>query len=687
LRCTGFHRGNYLAAKPLKDVIILFGGMAMTAPLSARKSKYPFSNAGTASRERFHIENVYPSVDCGRHPVKRICGEPIDVWVDILRDGHEVVAADLLWRREGNGSWARVPMRLDGNDRWTATFVPTEPGPHGYAVEAWTDEFATWRRDYVLKRDAGQDISLEAAEGDLLLAAARPRRRACADIIARARDAFASSRDPQEFLSDAVAGAMMESQSRPDVTRSPLFPLVVDRARARYGAWYEMIPRSQGATPGRHGTFDDCIARLPEIAALGFDVIYLTPIHPIGRTNRKGRNNALEAAPDDPGSFYAIGSREGGHDAVHPELGTLADFQRFVAACHAHDMEVALDFAVQCSPDHPWLAQHPEWFRQRPDGSIRYAENPPKKYQDIVNPSLYGAESEAVWAALRDVVLFWVDQGVRIFRVDNPHTKPFPFWEWLIRDVQDRHPDVLFLAEAFTRPKIMKTLAKLGFTQSYTYFTWRTGKDELQAYLSELTRYPEREYYRPNFFTNTPDILPVHLQSGEPWIFKSRVALAATLSASYGIYNGFELLEHEPIPEREEYRDSEKYEIKVRDWNRSGNIKDYIAEINRIRRTNPALQQTSNLTFVQVDDPQVIGFVKESTDRTNAVAAAIALEAAPRQFWFHFGDMEIGPEAARRRVTAIENLATGERHGIEWGGVRLYLDPAHDPAVFFRCLS
>jgi starch synthase (maltosyl-transferring) len=448
-----------------------------------------------------------------------------------------------------------------------------------------------------------------------------------------------------------------------------------------------MVPRSQGRTPGRHGTFDDCIARLPEIAELGFDVVYFPPIHPIGRANRKGRNNQLLAGPDDPGSLYAIGSSGGGHDAVHPELGTLADFQRLVAACRHHDLEVALDFAVQCSPDHPWLNQHPEWFKRRPDGSIRYAENPPKKYQDIVNPDFSTASSESLWCALRDVVLFWVDQGVRIFRVDNPHTKPFPFWEWLIRQVQDRNPDVIFLAEAFTRPKIMKILGKLGFSQSYTYFTWRTEKDELQAYLSELTGYPERDYYRPNFFTNTPDILPFHLQSGEPWMFKSRVALAATLSASYGIYNGFELLEHHAISGREEYLDSEKYEVKVRDWNSPGNIKDYIARLNRVRRDNPAFQQTSRLTFAQVDDPQVIGFVKDSTDRRNTVAVAIALDGAPRQFWFHLGDIEAGHDGVRRRVAAIENLVTGERHAIEWGGVRLYIDPARDPALLFRCLS
>ncbi len=414
----------------------------------------------------------------------------------------------------------------------------------------------------------------------------------------------------------------------------------------------------------------------------------MTPIHPIGRVNRKGRNNSLRCEAGDPGSPYAIGSAEGGHDAVHPELGTLDDFRRLVRACAEHGLEVALDFAVQCSPDHPWLAQHPQWFRRRSDGSIQYSENPPKKYEDIVNPDLYSADNEGLWKALRDVVLFWVAQGVRIFRVDNPHTKAFAFWEWLIREVQSVDADVIFLSEAFTRPKVMKALAKLGFSQSYTYFTWRTGKEELQAYVSEITRYPEREYFRPNFFVNTPDILPFHLQSGEPWVFKARVALAATLSGSYGIYNGFELLEHEAIPGKEEYLNSEKYELKVRDWDRPGNIKDYIACLNRIRRDNAALLQTSNLRFAQIDDNDVIGFIKESVARDNAVAVAVALtKAGPREFWFHFGDIEIGPSTSRRRVKSIENLITGKRHVLEWGGVRLRIDEQQDPALLFRCFA
>jgi starch synthase (maltosyl-transferring) len=634
---------------------------------------------------RFLVERIFPSVDGGRYAVKRIAGEPIEVWADILREGHDMLAAALLWRKETDRDWQREPMRLHGNDRWHGSFTPPEPGRYLYALEAWTDRFGTWRHGLLLKQQAGIDVALEAREGRELLDDLQPRDTRSRRTIDRARSEFDRSGDLDPLLDDELVKAVAASEPRRDLTRSPAMPLIVDRPRARAGAWYEMVPRSQGTVPGRHGTFEDCIARLPDIAGLGFDVVYLTPIHPIGRANRKGRNNSLHAKPGDPGSPYAIGSAEGGHDAVHPALGTLANFRRFVAACRDHGMEVALDFAIQCSPDHPWLREHPDWFARRPDGSIRYAENPPKKYEDIVNPDFYCEDRIALWQALRDIVLFWVEQGVLIFRVDNPHTKPFPFWEWLIHEVQSRNPNIIFLSEAFTRPKIMKALAKLGFTQSYTYFTWRTHKAELQEYLSEITGHPEREFFRPNFFVNTPDILPIHLQGGEPWVFKARVALAATLSSNYGIYNGFELLEHEPIPGREEYLNSEKYEIKVRDWNKPGNIKDYIGRLNRLRRENAALLQTSDLRFGQVDDSEVIGFVKESVGHDNAVAVAVALAAGPRQFWFHFGEITIGPHDARRPVRAIENLITGERHMIEWGGVRLSIDPSHDPALLFRC--
>ena len=639
------------------------------------------------TRPRFLIEDICPAVDYGRFAVKRTAAEPIEIRADIFREGHDVIAASLLWRRAGAENWTREPMVLTINDRWTGRFVPPQTGRYEYLVEAWTDEFATWRGDYLRKAEAKSAEDVDALEGANLISTAAVTSEPDQAVIDDAREFFISTGSAERMLSDAVAEVMAEYQSRDDVTRSPAMPLIADRPVARAGAWYEIFPRSQGTVPGKHGTFDDCIARVPEIAAQGFDVLYLTPIHPIGRINRKGSNNALKAGPSDPGSPYAIGAAEGGHDAVHPDLGTLEDFRRLVETCRQHGMDIALDFAIQCSPDHPWVKQYPEWFKRRPDGSIRYAENPPKKYQDIVNPDFFGDNAQGLWRALRNVILFWVDQGVLIFRVDNPHTKPFAFWEWMIGEVQAKNPDVIFLAEAFTRPKVMKGLAKLGFSQSYTYFTWRTHKAEFQEYLSELTGYPEREYYRPNFFVNTPDILPVHLQAGERWMFQSRVALAATLSGTYGIYSGFEFLEHEPLPGREEYVNSEKYEIKVRDWDKPGNIRAYIRRLNRIRKENPALLQTANLNFAQVDNEHVIGYVKQTTSGDNAVAVAVALAAPePRDFWFHFGDIKIGPPDDRRPVAEIENLITGERCVIEWGGVRLRIDPSADPALIFRCL-
>jgi starch synthase (maltosyl-transferring) len=636
----------------------------------------------------FLIEDVYPIVDAGRFPVKRIVNEPIEVWADVFRDGHDVIAAEVLWRPTRSNEWRRAPMRHYENDRWSAVFTPEEIGWHQYTISAWTDEFATWRRSFQLKAKAGAISEVDAMEGAALLSKAQCNAASeHAQVLSDSWNAFLQSGDADLLLSDRVAEAMTASQLRYDETISAPLPLVVDRPAARASAWYEMVPRSQGKIPGKHGTFVDCIARLPDVAAMGFDVLYFTPIHPIGRINRKGRNNALTATADDPGSPYAIGSADGGHNAVHPELGSLDDFHALIAACKEHGMEVALDFAVQCSPDHPWLKQHPAWFKRRADGTMKYAENPPKKYEDIVNPDFHGKDAAALRQALCDVVLFWVEQGVKIFRVDNPHTKPFPFWAWLIREVQSSHPDVLFLAEAFTRPKVMKGLAKLGFSQSYTYFTWRTRRAEIETYLKELTGYPERDFYRPNFFVNTPDILPFHLQGGESWMFKSRVALAATLSGAYGIYNGFELLEHEAIPGKEEYGNSEKYEIKVRDWDAPGNIKPYITQLNRIRRRNSALQQTSNLTFVPVNDANVIGFFKEAVDQTNTVAVAIALSPEPREFWLPLGDAFTGAGANRKKVVALENLATGERYGLDWGGIRLRIDPAHDPALLFRCLA
>jgi len=634
---------------------------------------------------RFLIEDIYPCVDGGRYPIKRIAGESVEIWADIFREGHDVLAANLIWREEKANDWRREPMAHAGNDRWRGRFTPPEPGWYLFAIEAWTDQYATWRKEFLLKQEAGQDITLTAREGYELVMELMPYEREPRLVVEAAVNRFTETHDPAHLLDDVLAAAIEKSDARPDLTRSHVVPLLAERERARAGAWYEMVPRSQGRVPGRHGTFDDCIARVPEIADLGFDVLYFPPIHPIGHTNRKGKNNALKAEPGDPGSFYAIGNEHGGHDAIHPELGTLDDFRRLVEACHQHGMEIALDFAVQCSPDHPWLKQHPEWFKTRPDGTFKFAENPPKKYEDIVNPDFTCPDRIALWEALRDVVLFWCKQGVRIFRVDNPHTKPLPFWEWLIREVRERYPDTIFLSEAFTRPKVMKALAKLGFSQSYSYFTWRTTKAEIQEYLTEITSHPVRDYFRPNFFVTTPDILPVQLQTGEAWMFKSRAALAATLSSNYGIYNGFELIEHEPLPGREEYLDSEKYEIRSRDWNRPGNIKNYLKQLNTIRQQNPALLQTSDLRFLQADNGNVTAFLKESAARDNAVAVAISLAAGRQEFWMHFGGEEVGPPDKRRGVRVIENLVTGERHMLEWGGIRLTIDPANDPALIFRC--
>jgi starch synthase (maltosyl-transferring) len=640
------------------------------------------------SSHAFHIENVFPSVDCGRFPVKRIVGETVEVWADIYRDGHDVITADLIWRREPDTDWQRTPMFHDGNDRWVGAFQPAAAGLYVYAIEAWTDEFATWRHGYEQKRKAGVATDLDAMEGAALLPHALDGGQEATVTIAGHCQKYLEFGEADLLLKDELKKAMAEGQPRPDLTRSPLLKLRVERAEARCSAWYEMVPRSQGRVEGQHGTWKDCIARIPDIKAMGFDVVYLTPIHPIGRTNRKGRNNSLKAGPDDPGSFYAIGSEQGGHDAVHPELGTLEEFRAFVKACTAAQMEVALDFAVQCSPDHPWLKQHPEWFKRRPDGSMKYAENPPKKYEDIVNVDFGSKDADGLYKALRDVILFWVSNGVKIFRVDNPHTKSFRFWEWLIAEVQARYPDVLFLSEAFTRPKVMKGLAKLGFTQSYTYFTWRTQRWEIEQYMNELAGYPEREFYRPNFFVSTPDILPFHLQSGEPWMFKARLALAATLSGNYGIYNGFELLEHQPIPGREEYLDSEKYEIKTRDWDKPGNIKPYVTEINRIRRANPALQQTSNIRFLGVEHQDVIAYVKHSPDETNAVVVAIGLTRDFKEFWLPLADVQVRTaDGALRPIAALENLKSGPTSRLSHGGVKLWIDPMHDPVLIFRCLG
>jgi starch synthase (maltosyl-transferring) len=663
--------------------------------------------------QRIRIEEVYPEFDGGRFPVKRILGDEFEVQADLFRDGHDKLSAVVRYAPEGRG-WRETPLVLYDNDRWVARFGLDQLGLWRYTIEAWTDLFESWRDEFEKKRQAGDNVELELVEGKAIVAAALSQAQA-ADA-ARIRetlrdfDAGNTARRTGLMLSPALRELMARYSPRSDTVRYPReLEIVVDREAARFAAWYEMFPRSQGKVPGRSATFDDCIARLPEIADLGFDVVYLVPIHPIGRTNRKGKNNSPHAQPGEPGSPYAIGSAGGGHRAINPELGTLADFRRFVGAAAARGIELALDFAIQCAPDHPWVREHPDWFRFRPDGTIKYAENPPKKYQDIVNVDFYNPDREGLWTELRDTVLFWVGEGVRTFRVDNPHTKPLPFWEWLIREVKTRCPEAIFLSEAFTRPKMMQALAKAGFSQSYTYFTWRNTKSELTEYLIELTQGPAKEHFRPNFFTNTPDILPIFLQDGGRPAFRIRLVLAATLSGVYGIYNGFELCENTPISEpvssvdlanpefvelygdtpvvrREEYLNSEKYEYKVWDWDRAGNIKEDIRILNRFRRDNPALQEFLNLRFLDCADPNVIGYAKTSADRTNTVIVAVNLDPHAA----HESDVEL-PLAefglAAGAEFSLEEAFTRRIVTCRGARQRLHLDPQANPAMIFRLLT
>ncbi len=595
-------------------------------PITLARPKLPLSAEAAARAPRIAIEAVTPAVDGGRFAAKRIVGESVAVTADIIVDGHEQLAVALLWRSADEAGWHEAPMRPLGNDRWEGAFALTRVGRWLFTVEAWRDGFATFRHDLRKKHAAGVDVALELIEGREMITAAVPRvpaLRAVAESLGHADAAGQVA----ILLAERTAALMAQADQRPFAVRhAPPCPVDADRPIAGFAAWYELFPRSMSDDARRHGTFADVIRHLPRIRDMGFDVLYFPPIHPIGRINRKGRDNALRAAPGDPGSPYAIGSEAGGHDAIHPELGTLDDFHRLREAASEAGIELALDFAIQCAPDHPWLAQHREWFEWRPDGSLKYAENPPKRYEDIVNVAFYAPDAlPDLWVALCDVVLFWAAQGVRIFRVDNPHTKPFPFWEWLIAEVRAVHPDAIFLAEAFTRPKPMRRLAKIGFTQSYTYFTWRNTRRELIEYMTELTG-EAADFIRPHFFVNTPDINPVFLQtSGRPG-FLIRAALAATLSGLWGVYSGFELCESAPLPGREEYADSEKYQLRARDWQRPGNIAGEIAQLNRIRRVNPALHSQRGLAFLPCDNDHVIAYEKATATRDNVLLIAVSLD-------------------------------------------------------------
>jgi starch synthase (maltosyl-transferring) len=634
------------------------------------------------------IGNVRPELDGGRFPVKREVGDLFEVTADILREGHEALAAVLHYRTVKDPGWHEVRMEPLGNDRWAGRFLLAENTRYLYTIEAFPDPFRTWAEDLKKRLAAGMDVDSELLEGAELLRRALPRAAGADRRRLEARLADFEQAEPSarvRLLLDEETLELVETY--PDRSAATRYDreleVVADRVLARFAAWYEMFPRSQGTTPGRHGTFRDCIRRLPDVAGMGFDVVYLPPIHPIGVSFRKGKNNSLTAGPDDPGSPWAIGNAHGGHKAVEPKLGTLDDFRAFVRAARQAGLEVALDYALQCSPDHPYVREHPEWFYARPDGTIKYAENPPKKYQDIYPLDFSCRDREALWEEMKSILLFWIEQGVRIFRVDNPHTKPIPFWAWLIAEIQAVHPDVHFLAEAFTRPKVMQALAKVGFTQSYTYFTWRNFKQELTDYFAELTHGDMAEYFRGNLFANTPDILPPILQHGGRPAFKMRLVLAATLSSVYGIYSGYELCENAAVPGTEEYLDSEKYEIKVRDWNAPGNLTEYIARINRIRRENPALHEYRNLRFYPSDRDDVLWYGKRSFDGGNAILAAVNLDPfEPRQATVRVPLDVLGIGAEER--FRVEELITGARHLWKGAEQTIRLDPGVEPAAIFR---
>jgi starch synthase (maltosyl-transferring) len=634
---------------------------------------------------RIAIEAVSPAVPDDALPVKRLVGESVTIGADIITDGHELLAAELLWRAGDETTWQRAPMRPTGNDRWEGSFALSRVGRHCFCIEAWWDVWGTFCHDIAAKHGAGQSVKLEIEEGRQMLRAALARSgEGCAvETALRRLDTTDETAAVSVLLSPELQLRMRAIDGRKFAVRHPPIEVMADRPQAGFASWYEMFPRSATDDPARHGTFTDVIRRLPAIRAMGFDVLYFPPIHPIGKTNRKGRNNALRAEPGDVGSPYAIGGTEGGHDAIHPELGTLEDFRALIAAAHEHGLEIALDFAIQCSPDHPWLAEHPDWFRWRPDGSIRFAENPPKKYEDIVNPDFYAeAAMPGLWLALRDVVQFWVDQGVRIFRVDNPHTKPLPFWQWMIGDITARHPDVIFLAEAFTRPKVMYRLAKIGFTQSYTYFTWRNTKQEIVDYLTELNAPPQRDFFRPNFFVNTPDINPPFLQTSGRAGFLIRAALACTLSGLWGMYSGFEVCEAAPLPGREEYLDSEKYQIRVRDFAAPGNIVSEIATLNRIRRMHPALQTHLGITFYQALNDQVLLYGKGLASEEKLLIAVSLDPHAPQEAAIEVPLWEFGlPDDG---ALAVIDLLRG--HRFVWHGKhqRIRLDPADLPFAIWQ---
>ena len=647
-----------------------------------------------AGRRRVIIEGIQPVIDAGRFPVKRIIGEQVVVEADIFTDGHDLLSAVLCYRWSRDPVWTQVSMAPVGNDRWQGCFSVHQLGRYSYHIQAWVDHFATWYEALRKRVEADQEVQVELLIGAELIEAASQRATGTDAAALQKRARWLCM--PLESGSAAQARLVLEDEilrrlmalypDRRFATTSPgEFAVVVDRDKACFSTWYEMFPRSCTAVPGRHGTFKDCEVRLPYLAHMGFDVLYLPPIHPIGQAHRKGKNNATVATPDDPGSPWAIGSAAGGHTAIHPQLGTLDDFRSLIAKAQEYGLEIALDIAFQCAPDHPYVQEHPEWFRWRPDGTVQYAENPPKKYEDIYPFDFDTVHWHALWEELKRIVCFWIEQGVRIFRVDNPHTKPLRFWEWLIDEIKASHPEVIFLSEAFTRPKVQYHLAKSGFTQSYTYFAWRNTKEEITRYFTELTQTGVREYFRPHLWPNTPDILTEYLQHGGRPAFLIRLVLAATLGASYGIYGpAFELCEHRPRFEgSEEYLDSEKYEICHWDLEQRHSLQEFIARVNRIRRENPALQSNQGLHFHMVDNPELLCYSKSTADQANVVLVVVNLSP----YHVHTGWVELQLDSL-----GLDPTQPGQMHDelsdarYIWHGARHYVElhPQIVPAHIFR---
>jgi starch synthase (maltosyl-transferring) len=654
------------------------------------RGKLHLPDALEDGRKRVVIEGVKPEIDCGRYPIKRVAGENVVVEAAVFADGHDHVACQLLYWHENQAPQA-VPMKALGNDLWRAEFCARELGIYEYTIEGWIDRFDTWRSDLIKRIGAGQDVDVAMLIGAQLVEDAATRASGVdAELLRLVARQLRDKKDPEARKTTALDEKLLSAVQRyPESLLATRYAknlqVTVDREKARFSAWYEVFPRSCATEPGRHGTFADCTARLPYIASMGFDVVYLPPIHPIGRAFRKGKNNSVSAKPDDVGSPWAIGSEEGGHTAIHPQLGTLEDFKKFIAAAASHGLEVALDIAFQSTPDHPYVKRHREWFRTRPDGTIQYAENPPKLYQDIYPLDFESQEWRTLWVELRNVVVYWAEQGVRIFRVDNPHTKPFMFWEWFIAGIKEQFPEVIFLAEAFTRPHVMYRLAKLGFSQSYTYFAWRNTKQELTEYFTELATTEVSEYFRPNLWPNTPDILTEFLQVGGRPAFMIRLILAATLGASYGIYGpAFELGENVPFqPGSEEYLNSEKYELKYRDLDAPGSLKDLIARVNGIRRKHAALQSDRHLVFHATDSPSLICYSKTTDDLSDVLVVIVNLDFAhPQSGWVNLNLAALGLEADQ--AYQVFDLLGGGRY--LWNGARNYVElvPETLPAHIFH---